>query len=205
VARLVAQQLGYTYIDSGAMYRALTWRLLNLGVDVHDHQQVADAIKSIRVELQPSSNNNAVIVDGIDVTGLIRSPEVSRQTPVVAAQRAVRAHLLHEQQRMAAGGGVVMDGRDIGTIVLPNAELKIFLTASLAERTARRGAELGISADDTTAHAAIQREIEQRDQADRQRTVSPLRQAEGALLIDTTGMSIDAEVKSILTAAHSIH
>ncbi len=201
VARLVAERLGYLYIDSGAMYRAVTWRLLQIGAEVADPALVARLVGSMRVELQPGRQGRAsrVLVDDVDVTDFIRSREVSSQVPIVAAQPAVRRHLLQEQRRLAAAGGVVMDGRDIGTVVMPDADLKIFLTASLLERARRRWAETAGAGSAADMEAAMQ-EIAARDEKDSRRATSPLRQAEGALLIDSTGLTIEEVVAAVLSA-----
>ena len=203
VARLVAEQLGYLYIDSGAMYRAVTWGLLQKGVNLTDAQAVAVALGSMLVELLPGQSGwgSRVFINGADVTDFIRSAEVSRNVAVVAAQPAVRNYLVQEQKRLCAAGGVVMDGRDIGSVVLPQADIKIFLTASLAERARRRCAEMGITLENSTEYTRLMYDIAARDQTDRQREISPLCQAADAICLESTGLSIQQVVDLVLTAA----
>src|SRR5690606_6746865 len=143
VARMVAGQLGYVYIDTGAMYRAVTYSALRSNITANDHEQLKALMKDIRIELEPGEHGQSVFVNGEDVTDKLRSMEVTRQVSHFAASGAVREVLSRMQRELAARKGIVMDGRDIGTHVLPQAELKIFLTASVRERAERRFKELG--------------------------------------------------------------
>lgn len=189
VAREVARELGLAYIDTGAMYRAVALHALRRGIDFNDHCGLTRAAKGSAVELVQTRAGCRVYLDGEDVTEAIRQPAVSQVVSLVARVPGVRQHLVELQRRMASGGGVVMEGRDIGTHVLPWADKKFFLTASVEERARRRHEELrhkGIE----IPFPQLLREIEERDRLDRSRAVAPLVPAEGALVIDTTGKSI---------------
>ena len=188
VAQLAAKELGYTYIDTGAMYRAVAWKVLQQGGEVTDEKILA-GIPDIDVDLSYENGKTTVRVDGQDVTGEIRTPEVSHIVSQVAALGPVREKMVDLQRKMAERGGVLMDGRDIATNVLPGADVKIYLTASIAERANRRYKELrekGLAVN----LADIERDIAARDKADMEREISPLVQAEDATLLDTTGMTI---------------
>lgn len=198
VARQVAKRLGYLYIDTGAMYRALTWKALQKGINPADERALTDLAAATSLEFKKVSPEEiAIFCDGHNVTKEIRSPEVSQQVSIVAAFPGVREQLVRLQRRMAAGGGIVMDGRDIGTHVLPEAAYKFFLTASLEERAKRRWQEL-ISAGKQVSLEEIKKEIEQRDRQDTQRAVAPLRPAPEAIIIDTTNLSPDEVTAHIL-------
>lgn len=197
VAQIVARQLKYTYIDTGAMYRAVTWQVMQSDVDASDAEAVQKIVSAMQIGLQYVNGKMRVTANGIDITEEIRLPEVSRVVSEVAKLAVVRTAMLTLQQQMALQGGVVMDGRDIGTHVLPNADLKIFLTASIEERAKRRWLELaekGVSVE----LKDLQEEIYSRDKADSERTVAPLVQAKDAILLDTTELSIDGAVNAIL-------
>ena len=196
VAQLAAKELGYTYIDTGAMYRAVAWKVLQQGGEVTDEKILA-VIPDIDVDLSYENGKTTVRVDGQDVTGEIRTPEVSHIVSQVAALRPVREKMVDLQRKMAERGGVLMDGRDIATNVLPGADVKIYLTASIAERANRRYKELrekGLAVN----LADIERDIAARDKADMEREISPLVQAEDATLLDTTGMTIPEVVARII-------
>lgn len=196
VAQLAAKELGYTYIDTGAMYRAVAWKVLQQGGEVTDERILA-VVPDIDVDLSYEQGKTTVRVDGQDVTGEIRTPEVSHIVSKVAALGPVREKMVDLQRKMAERGGVLMDGRDIATNVLPNADVKIYLTASIEERAKRRYKELcdkGLS----VKLAEIQHDIATRDKADMEREISPLVQADDAVLLDTTGMSIPEVVQKIV-------
>ena len=196
VAQLAAKKLGYTYIDTGAMYRAVAWKVLQQGGEVTDEKILA-VIPDIDVDLSYENGKTTVRVDGQDVTGEIRTPEVSHIVSQVAALGPVREKMVDLQRKMAERGGVLMDGRDIATNVLPGADVKIYLTASIAERANRRYKELrekGLAVN----LADIERDIAARDKADMEREISPLVQAEDATLLDTTGMTIPEVVARII-------
>ena len=196
VAKLAAKELGYTYIDTGAMYRAVAWKTLQQKADVTD-ALILDVARDIDVRLAYQDGVTQVFVDGQDITGEIRTPEVSHIVSQVAALGPVREKMVDLQRRMATEGGVLMDGRDIATHVLPDADVKIFLTASIEERAQRRWKEMKEKGYDMSL-ADLQKDIAARDKADSEREISPLVQAEDATLLDTTGLSIDEVVARIL-------
>ena len=196
VAQLAAKELGYTYIDTGAMYRAVAWKVLQQGGEVTDEKILA-VVSDIDVDLSYENGKTTVRVDGQDVTSEIRTPEVSHIVSKVAALGPVREKMVDLQRKMAERGGVLMDGRDIATNVLPGADVKIYLTASIAERANRRYKELrekGLAVN----LADIERDIAARDKADMEREISPLVQADDATLLDTTGMTIPEVVARII-------
>ena len=196
VAQLAAKELGYTYIDTGAMYRAVAWEVLQQGGEVTDEKILA-VVPDIDVDLSYENGKTTVRVDGQDVTSEIRTPEVSHIVSKVAALGPVREKMVDLQRKMAERGGVLMDGRDIATNVLPGADVKIYLTASIAERANRRYKELrekGLAVD----LADIEHDIAARDKADMEREISPLVQADDATLLDTTGMTIPEVVARII-------
>ena len=196
VAQLAARKLGYTYIDTGAMYRAVAWKTLQQKKEVTD-ELILEVVKDIDVNLQYKDGKTTVTVDGTDVTGKIRTPEVSAIVSQVAALGPVREKMVDLQRKMGERGSVLMDGRDIATNVLPNADVKIFLTASIEERARRRHKEL-TEKGYTIDMEQMKADIAARDKADSEREISPLVQAEDATLLDTTGLSIDEVVERIL-------
>lgn len=200
IAKLVAEQLGFTYIDTGAMYRAVTYKAMKENINLNDERKLEEMLQSTAIELQPSPNGQLVFVDGEEVTEKIRSNEVTANVSKVAAYPSIRKNLVSKQQQLAKGGGVVMDGRDIATHVLKDAELKIFMSATVEERAKRRlldNEKRGIPTD----FEKLKEEIALRDQQDMEREVSPLVQAEDAIFIDTTDLSIDEAVEKILQLA----
>lgn len=196
VARQVAKRLGYIYIDTGAMYRAVTLAALRSGIAADEADKLSKLVDQLDVRLEPGDPVQRVYLDGEDVTEAIRSRDVTGSVSAVAAIEAVRLSLVDKQRGLAAAKGVVMDGRDIGSHVLPDAELKVFLTASVQERAMRRFKESGEAQG--IALEALEREIAERDRSDRERAISPLIQASDAVLIDSTTMTIE-EVSSRIT------
>lgn len=196
VAKLAAQQLGYTYIDTGAMYRAVAWKTLQQGQPVTD-ELILSVVPDITVDLQYHDGKTTVLVDGTDVTASIRTPEINRIVSQVAALGPVRTKMVDLQRDMATRGGVLMDGRDIASHVLPQADVKIFLTASIEERAHRRWLEMREKGYDIPLEQ-LQKDIAARDKADSEREISPLVRVKEATLLDTTGMSIDEVVAKIL-------
>ncbi|PTM58658.1 (d)CMP kinase [Desmospora activa] len=197
VARLVAQQLHLTYVDTGAMYRAVTLQALKRGIDVTDEGAVARLANQMDIALTPADGELDVFVDGQRITEEIRTPEVTTHVSAVAGNPEVRKILAQKQREMGEEGGVVMDGRDIGTHVLPAAELKVYLTASIEERAQRRYNELvqkGYQLD----WEQLKEEIRYRDEQDRNRQHSPLKPADDAVHLDTTGLTIPEVVQAIL-------
>ncbi len=204
IAKSVALRFGYIYIDTGAMYRAITLKALRNSILLTDNQQLTKLAQDTEVYLEYEYITDGsilhVIMDGLDVSEEIRTLEVTNNVSVVAAVAGVREAMVSLQRNMAKTGGVVMDGRDIGTIVLPKAELKIFLTASVTERSKRRWLELkekGIEVELET----LEEQIRQRDYYDSHREINPLRQAKGAILLDTTNLNIDQVVSKVVELA----
>ncbi|MBR2179770.1 MAG: (d)CMP kinase [Selenomonadaceae bacterium] len=196
VSKLVAHELGYTYIDTGAMYRAVALKVISQNKPVNE-DLIVDVAKDIDIDLRYEDGITKVFTDGEEVTGKIRTPEVSKAASDVAKSGFVRQRLTELQRKMATRGGVIMDGRDIGTHVLPNANVKIYLTASVEERARRRCEELKAKSLDVNIDE-VARDIQARDKQDMEREIAPLKQAEDAVLLDTTGMSIDEVVNEIL-------
>jgi len=198
IARLVAQGLGYTYIDSGAMYRALAWAARRDGIGADDQTRVSELVEEVRIRIRPRADGlNQVIVNGDDITSEIRSPDIGQLASRLSAMPPVRRRMVALQQDMAREGGVVMEGRDIQTVVLPEAEVKVFLTASVAERARRRWEELrgrGLEADLKQVLA----DIEARDARDTTRADSPLKPAPDAVHVDTDGLTIEQVAAKVL-------
>ena len=197
IAKLVAAELGYIYIDTGAMYRAVAWKTLQTATSASDTEKIAVLTENLQIKLTNDNGQVGVLVDGVDVGEAIRTPEISRLVPVVAAIPGVRSVLLQRQREMAVKGGVVMDGRDIGTAVLPDAEVKVFLTASIEERARRRWLELKNKGFEVSL-VELQAEIAARDKQDYERETAPLCQAADAELLDTTGLTIEGVTAAIL-------
>jgi cytidylate kinase len=200
VARRVAQRLGFRYLDTGAMYRALTWRALDRGIDLHDTEALGALAEATRVDPGTNPRRPTIVVDGTDVSTPIRSREVTNAVSAVSAVPAVRAAMVRRQRELMAAGDIVVEGRDIGTVVAPDAPLKVFLTASSEARAARRHRQLatvgdGSAVDDTRA------DIERRDEHDSTRAASPLTQAPDALVVDSTTRTVDEVVGEVLAAA----
>lgn len=196
VAKLVAKQLKLFYVDTGAMYRAITYKALINQIQIEDELNVSRIAKTAEVVLD-HSDEGTVWCDGENVTQVIRNPEISRAVSTVAAYVGVRERLVELQRREAERGGVVMDGRDIGTHVLPEASLKIFLTASLQERAKRRWIEL-VKAGKNVLFEEVAQDMRKRDRQDTQRVVSPLEPAQDAVILDTTGLSVEEMVAKIV-------
>ncbi len=200
IAKIVAETLGFTYIDTGAMYRAVTYKALNENIQLHDAKAIEAMLNDTTITLQPSEQGQLVFVNGEDVSQAIRSNEVTSNVSQVAAHANIREILVEMQQKLAADGGVVMDGRDIATHVLKDAELKIFMSATVEERARRRYLDNERRGIESTIES-LQQEIALRDKLDSEREASPLIQAEDALFLDTTKLSIDEAAQEILTLA----
>ncbi|MUT65504.1 (d)CMP kinase [Paenibacillus sp. NEAU-GSW1] len=196
VARKVAEQLGFIYIDTGAMYRAVTLSALRKSIQPQDRDKLAALAATLEIEMLPGENGQTVLVNGEDVTEHIRSREVTLVVSLVAANETVRTILGNMQRRLAERKGVVMDGRDIGSHVLPNAELKVFLTASVQERANRRFKEIAGTQSVTLEQLA--QEIAERDRLDEQREIAPLICASDAIVMDSTAMTIQEVVAAIV-------
>ena len=198
IAKLVAKKLDYIYVDTGAMYRAIAYELVRTGVDIEDEQALTDACAKMNIEIKYEDGLQQVYMNGENVTPYLRTEETGNMASRSSAKAPVRAALLDIQRNMAVEYNVVMDGRDIGTNVLPNAETKIYLTASADERANRRYKELtekGEPAD----YDKIKADIIERDERDMNREIAPLKQADDAYLVDSSDMTIDEVVSEILS------
>lgn len=189
VAKVVAKRAGYLYLDTGAMYRAFTWAVLQSRVDLTDDQALKSLIHTTDIHMEPGETDR-VFVNGTDVTSPIRSAEVTGHVSAVAALPAVREKLVDLQRQIAARGGVILDGRDIGTVVLPKAELKVFLTASVEARAARRCVQLAEKGENVPLEK-VKADIAARDKADSERRVSPLREADDAVHVDNSRLTAE--------------
>ena len=202
-ARLVADRLGYLHIDTGAMYRAVTLRVLEEKIPLDDREGIGTLAEATSIRLGRSDGKNRVYVGNRDVSREIRSEPVTGSVSAVSSYQRVRDVLVREQRRIARGGGVVLEGRDIGTVVLPNADLKIFMVARVSERVRRRKLELEAVGESIDA-ARLEQEILERDRLDSTREASPLRKAPGAIEVDTTSMSIEEQVQFVVDKANEI-
>jgi cytidylate kinase len=199
-ARLVARRLGYLYVDTGAMYRAVTLAVLNAGLPPDDAERISELVLTTEVGLAVDGDQLKVLLNGRDVSSEIRHPDVTGAVSAVSMIRAVRQTMVREQRRLGMKKGVVIEGRDIGTVVFPDADVKIFMVAGIEARARRRQRELaerGI----TTQLAQLVDEIRKRDEADSLRDESPLTKANDAIVLDTTELSIEEQVGFVVRAA----
>jgi len=201
VAKIIAQKLSYIYIDTGAMYRAITWKAINQQINLENEQDLYQLLKWTNIELKKDGRNQRVYVDNKDVTGKIRLPEITNHVSIVSKHKLVREEMVARQQKLAKNGGIVMDGRDIGTHVLPNAEVKIFLKASVEERAKRRHQENMLKGIPSNFEQ-LKIDIANRDRLDSEREFAPLKKANDAIEIDTTSLSIEQVVENIMTLVH---
>jgi cytidylate kinase len=197
VAKLVAEKLEYVYVDTGAMYRAITWSILSQNIDLNNSEGITSLLEQTDLTLKASHDGQQVWINGQDITSHIRSPLINKNVSFIAKMSDVRQFLTNIQKRLSTEGGVVMDGRDIGTIVMPDAQLKIFLTASVEERARRRYIELKAAGNEVVMDQLI-KEIGERDRMDEQRDISPLCQAEDAIFLDCTELSMHQVVDTIV-------
>lgn len=197
LAKRLAKELHFIYLDTGAMYRALALKVLREGIDLADDARLAELVRVTEIDLREKRGELEVLLDGRDVAEEIRTPEVSQTASKVSALRAVRARMLELQRAMGGRGSVVAEGRDIGTVIFPAAEVKIFLDASLRERARRRYQEIHAAGRAVNFDETL-REIEERDKRDRERDLAPLCQAEDALLIDSSSFSADEVAAMVL-------
>lgn len=198
IAKRVAKKLSFIYVDTGAMYRAMALYFLRREIDAKDEKKIAEACEHINVTIAYQEGEQQVLLNGENVNAFIRTEEVSMMTSNTSKYPAVREKLLYLQRELAAANNVIMDGRDIGTCVLPDAELKIYLTASASERAKRRyleQKERGVESD----LAQIERDIIARDEQDMNREIAPLKQAEDAIYLDTSDMTIEEVVTKIVS------
>jgi cytidylate kinase len=199
VARAVAARLGYRHVDTGAMYRALAWKAMQGGIDLSDEAAVAALGERARFDVE----DGRIAIDGHDVARAIRTPEMDRASTIVARHPAVRRVLVARQQSYGKGGGVVMEGRDIGTVVFPGADLKIYLDASPEERARRRAADPAHTSPKNTQLSDVATALAERDRSDSTRAASPLAVAPDAVVMDTTGLPIERVVEQVLALVTS--
>lgn len=197
ISKVVANELGYLYIDTGAMYRGVTWAVLDSHVNVNNQKDVESLLPSLDLTLEPTANSCKVFVKGQDVTDLIRQQQINENVSTIASYKGVREYLVERQQAMAAVGGVILDGRDIGSVVLPKAELKIYLTASVDARAKRRWLEVQGTSNEQSLED-IKKNVESRDEMDKNRDESPLVCVEDAIVVDSSNMTFDETVEHIL-------
>ena len=197
ISKIVAKKLGYLYIDTGAMYRSVTWAVLHNHIDVNNQKAVEALLPELDLTMEASDDSCKVFIAGQDVTDCIRTPQVNNAVSIVASYKGVRQYLVERQRLMAEAGGVILDGRDIGSVVLPNAELKIYLTASVEARAMRRYLEVKGTVNEQTLED-IKDSVMQRDDMDKNRKESPLIQVEDAVLVDSSEMTFDETVEHIL-------
>ncbi|MDL1891628.1 (d)CMP kinase, partial [Sphingobacteriales bacterium CHB3] len=199
-AKLVAARLGYLHIDTGAMYRAITLKVLRSGLQGFYSKRIVELVSNTSIELQPVNGSLKILLDGEDVSESIRSPEVTTAVSSVSSIRQVRQVLVNEQRRIGKQGGVVLEGRDIGTVVFPDADLKIFMIASIEARAVRRQRELRQNGIETNLET-LKGEIRQRDEKDSTRDESPLKKADDAIELDTSDMTIEQQVEFVVRKA----
>jgi cytidylate kinase len=200
VAREIARRLNYKHLDTGAMYRAVAWKALHDHVPLENEELIADLARRTALDVGPSS----VVIDGYDVTTAIRTPEIDRAAAATARLPKVRAALVDRQRQEGKSGGIVMEGRDIGSVVFPNADVKIYLDASPEERARRRAADPAHGISRAAAEVDVATEMAARDQSDRTRSTSPLTIPKDAVEVDTTGLSIDETVDRVLEIVNRV-
>ena len=198
IAKLCAKKMNLIYVDTGAMYRAVALYLLESGIDVNDRNAVADKCKCASVDIKYEDGIQNVYLNGVNVTGKLREEAVGNTASVTSAVPEVRAQIFSLQRGLADRGGVIMDGRDIGTVVMPDADVKIYLTASSEVRANRRVKEL-LEKGEEANFEEIKKDIEERDHRDMTREISPLKQADDAILVDTSEMTIEQVVEKIVS------
>lgn len=194
VARAIASALGYDHVDTGAMYRAVAWKAVHEGLPLHDDAQVTALAQRATLE----SGQGSVVIDGHDVTRAIRTPEIDKAAASVARLPGVRQVLVARQRKLGEGSGVVMEGRDIGSVVFPEAAVKVYLDASAEERARRRAGDPAHTGGQHGTLAGVQNDLQERDKSDSERPVAPLTLARNAVYIDTTGMPVEQVVEMVL-------
>ena len=198
IAKAIAKEKGYIYVDTGAMYRAMALYFIRAGIAPDDEEKISGLVDDIDISIKYIDNAQHVILNDEDVTGFLRTEEVGNMASATSVYGAVRTKLVSLQQKLAKTTDVIMDGRDIGTVVLPNANVKIFLTASVECRAKRRFDELAAKGENPNLEK-IAKDIEERDYRDSHRSISPLKQAEDAILLDTSDMTIEEVVAKIIS------
>jgi len=197
IAKRVAKEKDFIYIDTGAMFRAMAIHFLRCGIAADDHVKISEAVKDVNVTISYVNGEQQVLLNDENVTGQLRTEEVGNMASASSVNGDVRKKLLELQRKLAESANVVMDGRDIGTVVLPNADVKVYLTASVEVRAQRRYKEL-VEKGQTADLEQIKKDIEERDYRDMNRDIAPLRQAEDAVLVDSSYMTIDESVQAIM-------
>jgi len=197
IAKAAAKELGLIYVDTGAMYRAIGLYMLKAGIDIRDREACEAVLPSVNVSIDYEEGSQKVLLNGQDVSGVIRTQEVSEAASVTSSYPGVRQHLLELQRNLAKTRDVIMDGRDIGTTILPDAPLKIYLTADAEKRGERRYLELLEKGQEAKLQDVIA-EVKERDYRDSHREVSPLRRADDAVLVDTTEMTLEESIEAII-------
>ncbi len=203
VARIIAQKLGFNYIETGSMYRAVAWKTNKDNIDPKDLDKVSSLAEELIIEFLPSIEGQRVLVNGKDLTSILKTESIGQIAAIVAANPRVRELMVAKQRKMGEIDNVVMDGRDIGTDVFPNAEIKFFLNADPEERAHRRYLELKKKFPDLKLEEVI-KQMKQRDYEDENRSVSPLRPAEDAIMVDTTGQKIDEVIEEVFKTIQSV-
>lgn len=199
-AKLVAERLGYLFVDTGAMYRAVTLKVLEKGIDPKDSDAIARLLEKTEVKLELNNGRLKLLLDGVDVTNKIRKPEITRAVSTVSSIKKVREAMVREQRRMGEQGGIVLEGRDIGTVVFPNADLKIFMVANVRERAKRRQKDLAEQGTKVDLQELIH-EIEERDKRDSTREASPLKRAPDAIELDNSELTLEQQADFIVEKA----
>lgn len=202
LAKRVAKAMGFTYLDTGAIYRALALKILRRGVDLNDTAALNDIVNDTAIDLKESDGQLQVFLDGEDVSRIIRTPEVSQMASKASALAMVRHRLLDVQRALGRRGNVVAEGRDIGTVVFPEAQVKIYLDASIEERARRRCDELHAAGRAVRLEETV-REIEERDKRDSERAIAPLRKADDAVVLDSSGLTADGVAEKVLQLIQS--
>jgi cytidylate kinase len=197
LAKRLARELGFTYLDTGAMYRALALKMLRQGIDPDEETRLAALLRETEISLKEYQGRLQVLLDGVDVANLIRTPEVSQMASKVSARKIVRQRMMELQRAAAGKGGIVAEGRDIGTVIFPGAEVKVYLDASISERARRRYEELRASGRQVSMDETI-REITERDRRDSERDLAPLCRASDAVAVDSSMLTADAVAQRVL-------
>ena len=197
LAKRVARELGFTYLDTGAMYRALALKILRQGLNLEDSEKLAELVDATEIDLVESSGTLKVLLDGGNVSALIRTPEVSQMASKSSAFPVVRKRMLNLQRRLGKKGNVVAEGRDIGTVIFPHADVKIYLDASVEERARRRYEELRKAGREVSFEDTVH-EMEERDKRDSERELAPLRKAEDAVVIDSSALDAEEVAETVL-------
>ena len=204
VAQLIASRLNFKYIETGSMYRAVAWKAQQAGIDPEDAERISEVARKISIEFLPGTERQKVMVDGEDLTPLLKTEIIGRLAAIVAANPTVREIMVAQQQKMGRDGNVVMDGRDIGTVVFPDADKKFFMVADQKERAQRRHEEIKVKSPEVTFEK-IYEQLRQRDFEDENRAVSPLVPAEDSIRLDTTNMNIDEVVSHMIEVIGPVH